>query len=69
MIGSVGAGGVFLSGNRIDAIMAPPYMAIKEAGGIITDFSGRPWTTSSKNFIASGRKSHSMLMKEVINLS
>lgn len=72
MIGSIGAGGIFLASNRIDAIiadwnnpwdMAPAYLTIKEAGGTITDFSGKPWTLSSESFMASRPKIHPTLMK------
>ncbi len=77
MIGSVGAGGVFLSSNRIEAIiadwtnpwdMAAPSLLIKEAGGTITDFSGKDWALDSKNFIASNPKIHSTLINRLTNI-
>ena len=70
LINSIGVAAVLTASGRMDAIinvgfannyiwdMAPTYLAIKEAGGLVTDISGKPWSESSKDFIAANPKLH-----------
>ena len=74
MINCVGAGAVLTASGQMDGVIgigvgdknlwdfAPAYLAIKEAGGLVTDLNGNPWTASSKDFIAASPKLHSKIM-------
>lgn len=39
--------------------IAPGCMLVEEAGGVITDFEGRPWNLYSKNIVVGNAKNHS----------
>ena len=74
MINSIGAGAVLTASGRMDAIIAvgfsrdyiwdvaPAYLVIKEAGGIITDIDNIPWSLSSSDFIAANSRIHELII-------
>jgi myo-inositol-1(or 4)-monophosphatase len=65
----------YVAAGRIESIMIPGAHAwdvaagvliVREAGGRVTDFSGKRWTLKSEDMLASNGKVHSELLK-VIN--
>lgn len=74
MINSIGVGAVLTASGRMDAIIgirfaqdyiwdtAPPYLLIKEAGGVVTDINNQSWSLSSKDFIAANPKLHNSII-------
>jgi myo-inositol-1(or 4)-monophosphatase len=45
--------------------IAPGCLFIEEAGGIITDFAGMPWTLHSKNIIVGNKQNHAAALQIV----
>lgn len=44
---------------------APGVLLVREAGGVVTDYSGQPWTLQSKSLIASNGPIHNLLVEGV----
>jgi len=45
--------------------IAPGCLLIEEAGGIITDFEGKPWSMHSKNIVVGNERNHSKALAVV----
>lgn len=60
-----------LADGRIDAFIGRPepwdvvsgVALVKEAGGKISDWAGKPWTLQSNSFVASNGKNHQQIIK------
>lgn len=72
VMGSIAVSGVFVASGRMDGIiatfnvpwdMAPSYLIIKEAGGLVTDIKDKPWTIDSGSFIATNPQIHDKVIK------
>lgn len=67
----------FVAAGRIESIMIPGAHAwdvaagvllVREAGGRVSDFSGRAWGLESKDILASNRRTHPRLLKIIKGL-
>jgi myo-inositol-1(or 4)-monophosphatase len=38
--------------------IAPGCLFVEEAGGIVTDFGGKPWSMDSKNIVVGNKRNH-----------
>ena len=66
----VGAGyvdGYFSPGARSWDVAAG-VLIVREAGGIVTDFKGRPWTIESQEIVASNKTIHPFILKHLRDL-
>lgn len=71
-LGSAGIELAFVASGRTEAIIIPDIstwdaipgiLLVREAGGRVTDFSGREWTLKSKDMLATNGKVHKELLK------
>lgn len=63
----------FVASGRIDASLmpepshawdvAPGILLVREAGGTVTDLTGRPWTLKSREHLASNGRIHAKLLR------
>jgi myo-inositol-1(or 4)-monophosphatase len=60
---ALGSADILVSNIPKPVDIAGGCLLIEEAGGIITDFEGKPWTLHSKNIIAANPNNHSEALK------
>lgn len=56
---ALGSADILVSNIPKAVDIAGGCLLIEEAGGVITDFEGKPWTLHSKNIVAANRNNHS----------
>jgi myo-inositol-1(or 4)-monophosphatase len=66
---ALGSADVLVSNIPKPMDIAPGCLLIEEAGGVITDFAGNPWTLHSKNIIAANKNNHSQALQVIQNVS
>ena len=73
-LGSAALELAFVAGGRIESIMIPGANAwdvaagvllVREAGGRVTDFAGRPWNLTSPDMLASNGRAHADILKVI----
>lgn len=67
---ALGSADILVSNIPKPVDIAPGCLLIEEAGGVITDFEGKPWSLHSKNIIAANRNNHAEaleVIKRVLN--
>jgi len=57
-----GSAGVFIERATKPWDIAAGCLIIEEAGGLVTDFEGRPWSVYMKNLVASNSKVHKIVL-------
>jgi myo-inositol-1(or 4)-monophosphatase len=62
---ALGSADILISNIPKPMDIAPGCLLIQEAGGVITDFDGKPWTLHSKNIIAGNKSNHPEALKIV----
>ena len=71
-LGSAAIEAAYVATGRLASLLIPgtwPWdvaagaLIVREAGGLVSDFKGRPWQISEKNFLAAGPKEHSEILK------
>lgn len=64
----------YVASGRVESFLAPGthdwdaaagVLLVREAGGKVTDFSGRDWTLGTKQIAASNRKVHAQILKAI----
>jgi len=67
----------FVAAGRTECIIIPGanswdvgagVLFVREAGGVVTDFSGKPWNLKTKDMVASNGKIHNQLIKFIKNV-
>jgi len=76
-IGSAAIELCWVARGKTEAIIIPgayPWdvaagtLIVRQAGGLVTDLSGRPWTLKSKGIIANNKKINNVLIRRIKNI-
>jgi myo-inositol-1(or 4)-monophosphatase len=65
---ALGSADILVSNIPKPVDIAAGCLLIEEAGGVITDFNGNPWTLHSKNIIAANAANHGEALKIIQNV-
>jgi myo-inositol-1(or 4)-monophosphatase len=60
---SAGRFGSYMANNQMSWDSAAGALLVREAGGKVTDFEGRPWDIESKDILATNGKIHGMVLE------
>ena len=73
-LGSAAIELAYIASGRVDSFVAPGandwdvaagVLLVREAGGSVTDFSGKSWQLGSGNIVASNKKAHKQILKVI----
>jgi myo-inositol-1(or 4)-monophosphatase len=68
---ALGSADLLISNIPKPVDIAPGCLLIEEAGGVITDFDGKPWSPFSKNIVAGNKQNHAealAIVADALNL-